>query len=98
MTNEENNSLKELYELVNLKELSTGIKIVAPPSDNEEYEGMMWEYGEVSFEEQPEGLEVKFTYTIHENPNNIKEDEDLKTFMGNVLMEILETNLGSYDD
>ena len=60
-----------------------------------EYEGILYQYGEVNFNERDDGqMEVKFRYNMIENPNDVEENQDMMNFMGDILVELLEDQLG----
>ena len=59
------------------------------------YKGLLYQYGEVNFNEQDDGqMEVKFRYNMIENPNELEESQDMMNFMGDILVELLEEQLG----
>ena len=87
------NKTKKRYEIIDIGEYLSGIKIIAGP-----YKDMVWQYGKIGFDEGEETLGVKFSYQIEENPNNIEENQGLINFMGDVLMEILEEDVPYNDD
>jgi len=86
-------SQKNEYEFMDVGELSTGIKV-----NTGKYEGMLWEYGKITPNEKDEMLQLNFTYTIHENPNEISEDQELFDYMGNILTEIMKLELEVKND
>mgnify|MGYP003128425787 CR=1 FL=1 len=59
------------------------------------YEGLLYQYGEVNFNERDDGqMEVKFRYNMIENPNELEENQDMVNYMGDILVELLEDQLG----
>ena len=60
-----------------------------------DYAGLLYQYGEVTFNERDDGqMEVKFRYNMIENPNDLEENQDMKNFMGDILVELLDEQLG----
>jgi len=60
-----------------------------------DYAGLLYQYGEVTFNERDDGqLKVKFRYNMIENPNDLEENQDMKNFMGDILVELLDDQLG----
>jgi hypothetical protein len=57
------------------------------------YDGCIYHYGKTELIEEDDCMRVKFDYTLLENPNNIKEDQDLINCMGDILVEILDKQL-----
>ena len=83
---------KKIYEFVDIGDDTTGVKIIKG-----KYKGMVWEYGKVSFDEG-ENLNLQFDYTVLENPNKIKKSDKLHTTMGDILVEIIKSDLDSNVD
>jgi len=80
------------YDFVDIGESSTGVKI-----KEGKYEGLVWLYGKVSFDEQLEELKLSFDYELIENPNDIKPSEELETIMGDILVDIIKEDLNLDD-
>ena len=62
------------------------------------YKGVIYHYGKCGFakDENKDGtLPMKFDYTIKQNPNNLdlNENVDFLNYIGDILIEILETQL-----
>jgi hypothetical protein len=79
------------YKYVDLPDGTNCIELTTGP-----YKGVIYNYGVVKFEENEEKdlAEMKFDYTIYENPNDIEGDKkDLIDVMGDVLVEILAKEL-----
>tara|TARA_Y100000310_G_C20462932_1_gene706221 strand:- start:161 stop:433 length:273 start_codon:yes stop_codon:yes gene_type:complete len=80
---------KKLYDFVNIGSDVTGVVILEG-----KYNGMVWQYGKVSFDESDDKeLKLSFEYEVHENPNNIKPSDILHKFMGDILVEIIKGDL-----
>jgi len=84
--------IKKIYEFVDIGDDTTGVKITKG-----KYKGMVWEYGKVSFKEGEE-LNLSFDYAVHENPNKIKQSDKLHGVMGDILVEIIKSDLDSNVD
>lgn len=80
------------YEFIDIEDDTTGVKITKG-----KYKGMVWTYGKVSFDEG-ENLNLRFDYTVLENPNKIKKSDKLHTTMGDILVEIIKSDLDSNVD
>ena len=80
---------KKLYDFVDIGTDTTGVVVLEG-----KYRDMVWEYGKVSFDEG-ENLNLSFDYSIHENPNNIKPSDELHNFMGELLVDIIKSELDS---
>ena len=86
------NETKRIWELTDSKinPQIGAIKIIEG-----DYAGLLYQYGEVTFNERDDGqMEVKFRYNMIENPNELEENQDMKNFMGDILVELLEDQLG----
>ncbi len=82
----------KVWELTDSKE---NPQIGAIKITNGTFSGMVYQYGEVNFNErEDEQMEVKFKYNIIENPNNLEENQDMMNFMGDILVELLDEQLG----
>tara|TARA_Y100000310_G_scaffold157482_1_gene156838 strand:+ start:452 stop:853 length:402 start_codon:yes stop_codon:yes gene_type:complete len=83
---------KKIWELTDSK---INPQIGAIKITDGEYQGLLYQYGEVSFHEQDDGrMQVKFKYNMLENPTDLKEDQDMMNFMGDILVELLDDQLG----
>ena len=86
------NNIKKIWELTDSKE---NPQIGAIKINEGEFSGLVYQYGEVNFNEREDGqMEVKFKYNIIENPNDMKENQDMMNFMGDILVELLDEQLG----
>ena len=59
------------------------------------FSGIEYSYGKVSFDESAEGipdehLQMNFQYFIIKNPNNIEDNDELKSTVGDILVELIE--------
>ena len=70
-----------------------------------EYEGLHYHYGTVTFNEREDDtIEMKFNYNILRKPDGFVDNEEFKTFAGDLLVRIIEEELpslaqeGSYED
>lgn len=59
------------------------------------FSGIEYAYGKVSFDESAEGipdehLQMNFQYFIIKNPNNIEDNDELKSTVGDILVELIE--------
>ena len=59
------------------------------------FSGIEYSYGRVSFDEGAEGipdkhLQLNFQYFIIKNPNNIEDNDELKSTVGDILVELIE--------
>ena len=83
--------VKDIFEFTEVGDDMTGIRITEG-----DYKGLHWTFGTVQFldpEEGKEEMECKFDYVIHDNPNNLEENQDMTNFMGDVLIEVLDQEL-----
>ena len=83
--------VKDIFEFTEVGDDMTGIRITEG-----DYKGLHWTFGTVQFldpEEGKEEMEFKFDYVIHDNPNNLEENQDMTNFMGDVLIEVLDQEL-----
>ncbi len=93
------NNIKKIWELTDSKE---NPQIGAIKINEGEFSGLVYQYGEVNFNErediQTEGedsqMEAKFKYNLIENPNDLEENQDMMNFMGDILVELLDEQLG----
>ena len=70
-----------------------------------EYEGLHYHYGTVTFNEREDDtIEMKFNYNILRTPEGFEDNDNFKTFAGDLLVRIMEEELpslaqeGSYDE
>jgi hypothetical protein len=86
--------INNIFEFTEVGDDLTGIRITEG-----KYEGLHWTFGTVNFDDidddKEEGMECMFDYVIHDNPNNVDEDQDLINFMGEILIEVLDQELES---
>ena len=62
------------------------------------YEGLKFQYGRISFDEKEKGkMCLTFDYDVIDNPNNIKESQELIDTLGEVLMDVLQVELDEVD-
>ena len=59
------------------------------------FSGIEYAYGKVSFDASAEGipdehLQMNFQYFIIKNPNNIEDNDELKSTVGDILVELIE--------
>ena len=57
------------------------------------YEGIKFQYGRIAFDEQEDSMALKFDYNLIENPNELKEDQELVDTLGDILMDVLEEEI-----
>ena len=62
------------------------------------YEGLVYRYGKINFEEDGEFLRCNFDYDIIANPNGITEDQDLINFLGEIVIDVLEDEMKEIGD
>ena len=90
--NKSKNKTKRIWELTDSKE---NPQIGAIKINDGEFSGLIYQYGEVNFNEREDGqMEVKFKYNLIENPNDLEENQDMINFMGDILVELLDEQLG----
>jgi hypothetical protein len=86
------NKIKKIWELTDSKE---NPQIGAIKINDGEFSGLVYQYGEVNFNEREDGqMEVKFKYNLIDNPNDMEENQDMMNFMGDILVELLDEQLG----
>ena len=86
------NETQRIWELTDSK---INPQIGAIKINEGDYAGLLYQYGEVTFNERDDGqMEVKFRYNMIENPNDLEENQDMKNFMGDILVELLDEQLG----
>ena len=62
------------------------------------YEGLRFQYGRISFDENDSGgCALNFDYTVIDNPNELKEDQELIDTLGKILMDVLEKEMEDTD-
>ena len=84
--------VKKSFEFTEVDENMTGIRIV----EEGKYKGMHWTFGTVTFADEPDEnghLSCNFDYIIHDNPNNLEEDQDMLNYMGNILVDVIDEEL-----
>ena len=87
------NDTKNVFEFTEVGDDVTGIRITEG-----EYEGLHWTFGTVSFDEEPDddgNLSCRFDYIMHDNPNEMEENQEMLNFMGDVLIDVLDEELTS---
>jgi hypothetical protein len=66
-----------------------------------EYADVVYKYGGVKFEEKNDECHLLFNYTVLESPKikpkQLENNENFKTFIGNLLVEFLSSNLKMED-
>ena len=86
------NKTKRIWELTDSK---INPQIGAIKINECDYSGLLYQYGEVNFNERDDDqMEVKFKYNMLENPNELEENQDMMNFMGDILVELLDEQLG----
>lgn len=86
------NETERIWELTDSK---INPQIGAVKINEGDYAGLLYQYGEVNFNERDDSqMEVKFRYNMIENPNELEENQDMKNFMGDILVELLDEQLG----
>ena len=83
--------MKDIFEFTEVGDDMTGIR-----TTEGDYKGLHWTFGTVQFldpEEGKEEMECKFDYVIHDNPFDYEENQDMTNFMGDILIEVLDTEL-----
>jgi hypothetical protein len=68
-----------------------------------EYEGLVYRYGSIQFKEEDEQMKLIFDYDIIKNPTDqtndeLDEDEKFQNYLGDLLVEILDDEMGKGDD
>ena len=84
--------VKDIFEFTEIDKDLSGIRII----EEGKYKGLHWTFGTVTFaEDQDENgnLPCKFDYIIHDNPNNLEENQDMLNFMGDILMDVIDEEL-----
>ena len=82
-------NLEEILEFVENGDGDVQIKMTKG-----KYEGLVIRYGDVMFFPGEESNDnIKFSYDIIENPNNIEEDENFYDFFGALVLDIAENYL-----
>ena len=62
------------------------------------YEGLRFQYGRISFDENDSGgCSLNFDYNLIDNPNELKEDQELIDTLGKILMDVLEKEMEDTD-
>ena len=82
---------KNIFEFTEVGDDLTGIKITEG-----KYEGLHWTFGTVSFDEEEDengSLSCHFDYIMHDNPNDLEENQEMLNFMGDVLIDVLDEEL-----
>ena len=82
---------KNIFEFTEVGDDMTGIRITEG-----KYKGLHWTFGTVSFDEEQDedgNLACHFDYIIHDNPNNLEENQEMLNFMGDVLVDVLDEEL-----
>ena len=83
---------KRIWELVDAKD---NPQVGAIKIQEEDFKGLVYQYWEVNFNEREDGLmEVKFRYNMIDNENELEENQEMVNFMGDILVELLEDQLG----
>ena len=83
------------YEFSESESYKTRVLIVI--KEEGDYKGLKFVYGTIKFVEvgeDEENMGLNFTYEILENPNNIEEDQNLVDIMGDILVDVLESEMG----
>jgi len=86
------NDTKNIFEFTEVGDDMTGIRITEG-----KYKGLHWTFGTVSFDEEQDedgNLACHFDYIMHDNPNNLEENQEMLNFMGDVLVDVLDEELG----
>ena len=82
---------KNIFEFTEVGDDMTGIRITEG-----KYKGLHWTFGTVSFDEEQDedgNLACHFDYIMHDNPNNLEENQEMLNFMGDVLVDVLDEEL-----
>jgi hypothetical protein len=58
-----------------------------------DYVGCIYHYGKTQLIEEDDLVRVKFDYTMLENPNEVKEDQNFINYIGDILVGILDKQL-----
>jgi len=83
------------YEFAESESYKTRVPIVI--KEDGDYNGIKFVYGTIKFVEVGEdenNMGLNFTYEILENPNKIEEDQNLIDIIGDVLVDVLESEMG----
>ena len=56
-------------------------------------EGVKIQYGRIAFDEIDGNMQLNFDYNLVENPNNLEEDQEFITNLGEVLVSVLEDEM-----
>ena len=86
---------KNIFEFTEVGDDITGIKIT-----DGKYEGLHWTFGTVSFDEEEDdngSLSCHFDYIMHDNPNDLEENQEMLNFMGDILIDVLDEELEADD-
>jgi len=64
---------------------------------NGKYKDTVFKYGKVKFEEKDEQMYLLFAYDVIEsvvdNPRKLEKDPDFKNYLGDLLVEIMSSNI-----
>ena len=70
-------------------------------TDDGKYKDLKFIYGTIKFvdvNEEDESMGLNFAYELLENPNNIDEDQELIDIMGDILVDVLESEMGEINE
>ena len=70
-------------------------------TDDGKYKGLKFIYGTIKFvdvNEEEESMGLNFAYEVLENPNNVSEDQELIDIMGDILVDVLESEMGEINE
>ena len=83
------------YEFTESESYKTRVPITI--TEEGDYNGFKFVYGTIKFVEvgeDDENMGLNFTYEILENPNNVEENQELIDTMGDILVDVLESEMG----
>jgi hypothetical protein len=64
---------------------------------NGPYQNTIFRYGKVKIKEEPDGAHLLFAYDVLESPvmkpNKLEKDNDFKQYIGDLLVEIMTSNM-----
>ena len=89
--------VKKSFEFTDVDKNLTGIRIV----EEGKFKGLHWTFGTVTFAEEPDEnghLSCNCDYMIHDNPNNLEEDQDMLDYMGDILVDVIDEELKIEDN
>ncbi len=75
--------------------LPTGVESMSRVFLKGKYEGVVYQYGKVTFNEEGDTLRIAFEYQVFSNPDNVNtEDAAFRDHIGKILGELIEKVTG----